>query len=139
MKVSIELQPCLKNKSGIGVYTYNIAKNLEEIKGIELYGEIFSFLGKDKLDENYKDLNIKLKMCKLFPYGVYRRIWSKLPLKYNTLLNSHSDIYHFFDYIVPPKISKLGHASLAKCQTLVKIYHVQVENNIEIKITGKMN
>lgn len=104
MKISIELQPCLKNKSGIGVYTYNIAKNLKKLKGIEFYGEIFSFLGKDKLDENYKEIGIKLKLCKLFPYGVYRRIWNVLPVGYNTLLNSHSDIYHFFDYIVPPRI-----------------------------------
>lgn len=104
MRISIDLEPCTNNRSGIGVYSYNITKNLEKIKGIELYGEIFSFLGKDKLDENYKELGIKLKVCKLFPYGVYRRIWSILPLGYNTLLNSHSDIYHFFDYIVPPKI-----------------------------------
>lgn len=104
MKSSIELQPCLKNKSVIGVYTYNIVKNLDKIKDIEFFGEIFSFLGKYKLDGNYKDLNIKLNMCKLFPYGIYRRAWSRLPLKYNTLLNSHSDIYHFFDYIVSPKV-----------------------------------
>lgn len=104
MKVSIELQPCLKNKSGIGIYTYNISKNLEKIKGLELYGEIFSFLGKEKLDSDYDDMRIKLKLCRLFPYGVYRRIWNWLPVKYNTLLNTHSDIYHFFDYIVPPKI-----------------------------------
>lgn len=104
MKVSIELQPCLKNKSGIGIYTYNISKNLEKIKEIELYGEIFSFLGKDKLDSDYKDIKIELKLCRLLPYGVYRRIWKWLPVKYNTLLNTHSDIYHFFDYIVPPKV-----------------------------------
>ena len=104
MRISLDLEPCSNNRSGIGIYTYNIAKKLEKIKEIELYGEIFSFLGKNKLDENYKELKIKLNMCKLFPYGVYRRIWSMLPLTYNKLVHSHSEIYHFFDYIVPPKI-----------------------------------
>ncbi|MFT5874315.1 MAG: glycosyltransferase involved in cell wall biosynthesis [Clostridium sp.] len=104
MKISLDLEPCCNNRSGIGIYTYNIVKNLAGIKGIEFYGEIFSFLGKNKLDENYKELHIKLNMCKLLSYGIYRRIWSRLPFKYNTILNSHSDIYHFFDYIVPPKI-----------------------------------
>ena len=104
MKISLDLEPCCNNRSGIGIYTYNIAKALTEIKQIDLYGEMFSFLGRNKIDKNYSDLNIKLNICRLFPYGVYRRIWAKVPLKYNTLLNSKSDIYNFFDYIVPPNI-----------------------------------
>lgn len=104
MKVSLDLEPCCNNRSGIGIYTYNIAKALTEIEQIDVYGEIFSFLGRNKIDKNYSDLNIKLHICRLFPYGVYRRVWGKIPLKYNTLLNSKNHIYHFFDYIVPPNI-----------------------------------
>lgn len=104
MKISLDLEPCFNNHSGIGVNTYNIAKHLEKIKEIELHGEIFNFLGKNSLDKNYRELDIKVNTCKIFPYGVYRRLWNVLPVKYNTLLNSHSDIYHFFDYIVPPNI-----------------------------------
>lgn len=104
MKISLDLEPCCNNRSGIGIYTYNIAKALTKINKIDLHGEVFSFLGRNKIDKNYSDLNIKVNVCRLFPYGVYRRIWDKVHLKYNTILNSKSEIYHFFDYIVPPNI-----------------------------------
>ncbi len=43
MKINLELQPCLKNKSGIGIYTYELTKLLQINKDIELSGEIFNF------------------------------------------------------------------------------------------------
>lgn len=104
MIVSLDLEPCFNNRSGIGIYTYNIAKNLTKFKDLELYSELFSFLGKNKFDANYNELRVKAHICKLFNYGIYRRVWNVIPATYNQLLNTHSDIYHFFDYIVPPRI-----------------------------------
>ena len=104
MRVSLELQPCLKNKSGIGIYTYELAKLLQKNKDIELSGEIFNFLNRNDISKDIEGLNMPIKLCTLFPYGVYRRIWNMIPINYNKLFNSNADIYHFFNFIVPPRI-----------------------------------
>lgn len=104
MKVSLELQPCLKNKSGIGVYTYEIAKNIQKFDDINFCGDIFNFINRDNIDASIEGLNFNNNIFKLFPYGVYRRIWSYVPIKHNWLFNDKSDIYHFFNFIVPPRI-----------------------------------
>lgn len=104
MKVALELQPCLKNRSGIGVYTYELSKRLQKYQEVELYGDIFNFFGRNDLSADLKDLNFDKETCKLFPYGVYRRIWHYAPIKYNTLFKRQADISHFFNFIVPPRI-----------------------------------
>lgn len=105
MKVSIELEPCLKNKSGIGVYTYELTKRLQSSKEIMFTGDIFNFLNRNSIPTDIEKLHIKKSICKLFPYAIYRRIWRYLPIKYNFLFEENADIYHFFNFIVPPKIS----------------------------------
>jgi len=105
MKVSIELKPCLKNKSGIGVYAYELTKRLQKFKDIEFEGCIFNFLNKDSIPNDIEKLHINKNICRLFQYGVYRRIWSYIPIKYNFLFRSNSDIYQFFNFVVPPNIS----------------------------------
>jgi glycosyltransferase involved in cell wall biosynthesis len=104
MKVSLELQPCLKNKSGIGVYTYEIAKNLQKFNDINLCGDIFNFVNRNDIDKDLEGLNFNNNVFTLFPYGVYRRIWNYVPIKYNWLFNDKADIYHFFNFIVPPRV-----------------------------------
>ena len=37
MKVALELQPCCGRRSGIGVYTYELAKRLRSENGLESY------------------------------------------------------------------------------------------------------
>lgn len=105
MKVSIELQPCLKNKSGIGIYTYELAKRMQEYSDIELEGNIFNFLSRNAIENDICDLNFKKNICTLFPYSVYRKIWSRIPIKYNYLFRRNADIYQFFNFVIPPKIS----------------------------------
>jgi len=105
MKVSIELQPCLKNKSGIGVYTYELTKRLQNYKDIEFEGNIFNFFNRNDIEKDIEGLNIKKNTCSLFPYGVYRRIWSYVPIKYNFLFRRDIDIYQFFNFVIPPNIS----------------------------------
>ncbi|MVX67321.1 glycosyltransferase [Clostridium chromiireducens] len=104
MKVSIELQPCLKNRSGIGIYTYEISKNLQRFHNINLCGDIFNFINRNNLDKDLDGLDFNCKVFNLFPYGVYRRMWNYIYIKYNWLFKDRSDIYHFFNFIVPPNV-----------------------------------
>lgn len=104
MKVALELQPCLKNRSGIGVYTYELSRRLQQFEDLELAGDIFNFLGRNDLTIDLKHLDFEQATCKLFPYGVYRRVWHYVPLKYNTIFKREADITHFFNFIVPPRI-----------------------------------
>lgn len=103
MQISLELQPILKSKSGIGWYTFNIIKQLNN-REYNLIGEGFNFLSRNDVENELRDINIETVFCKLIPYGIYKRIWNYIPIKYNTLFKSKSDIYHFFNFIVPPKI-----------------------------------
>lgn len=105
MRVSIELQPCLKNKSGIGVYTYELTKRLQNSSDIEFEGNIFNFFNRNYIERDIEGLDIKKNICSLFPYGVYRRIWSYAPIKYNFLFRRNADIYQFFNFVIPPNIS----------------------------------
>ena len=50
MKVALELQPCCGQKSGIGNYTYEIAKRLQNTDEIHFEGNIFDFCGQGKID-----------------------------------------------------------------------------------------
>lgn len=104
MKISLELQPCLKNKSGIGIYTYELTKRLQEYKDVEFNGHIFNFINRNDISKDLDGIDIEKNICSLFPYGVYRRIWHYIPIKYNWLFRDNADIYHFFNFIVPPRI-----------------------------------
>ena len=104
MKVALELQPCLKNRSGIGVYTYELSRRLQQFEDLELAGDIFNFLGRNDLTADLRHLEFNQDTCKLFPYGIYRRIWHYAPIQYNTLFKREADITHFFNFIIPPRI-----------------------------------
>lgn len=104
MKVALELQPCLKNKSGIGVYTYELSKRLQVYENLELVGNVFNFMNRNDLTLDLQELDFKKNYCRVFPYGIYRRIWHSIPISYNTLFKEKVDIAHFFNFIVPPKI-----------------------------------
>ena len=104
MKIAVELQPCLKNRSGVGVYTYELSKRLQAYEQIELQGDVFNFLERNDLKQDLMGLNFNKETCKLFPYGIYRRIWHYLPINYNQLFKREAQLTHFFNFIVPPRI-----------------------------------
>ncbi|MHC1749551.1 MAG: glycosyltransferase family 4 protein [Cellulosilyticaceae bacterium] len=104
MKVGIELQPCLKNRSGIGVYTYELTKRLQTYDDIDIQGNIFNFLNRNDNSKDLAGLNFSMETCRLFPYGVYSRIWNQIPIHYQVLFNQKVDVYHFFNFIVPPGV-----------------------------------
>jgi glycosyltransferase involved in cell wall biosynthesis len=104
MKVAIELQPCLKNKSGIGIYTYEIAKRLSKCNKLQVTGDIFSFLNRNDVSKDIEGLDFHKDICSLFSYGVYKRIWHYTPIRYRQLFRRQTDITHFFNFLVPPRI-----------------------------------
>lgn len=104
MKVALELQPCIKERSGIGVYTYELAKQLQINKEIELIGNLFQVGGLKEVQNELKELQFKQTVCPLMPYGIYKRIWNYMPINYHMIFNQKPDLTHFFNVIIPPHI-----------------------------------
>ena len=107
MKVALELQPCCGNRSGIGAYTYELTKRLRNQSDLEFYGNIFNFAGKNDNSQALQGITIPIHENRLFPYGIYRRIWDIAPISYNRLFPDQTDLTIFFNFIIPPRIS--GH------------------------------
>lgn len=104
MKVALELQPCCGNRTGIGVYTYELAKRLRSNEEITYQGNIFNFCGRNDNTTSLNGITMSLAENHSMPYGVYRRLWNVLPFPYSSMFPD-ADITHFFNYIVPPKVS----------------------------------
>jgi len=107
MRVALELQPCCGNRSGIGMYTYELAKRMKDGDGLEFCGNLFNFLNRNDNSAALHGIGMPVRTAKIFPYGVYRRIWNYLPISYQQLFPGKADLHVFFNYIVPPRIA--GH------------------------------
>lgn len=103
-KVALELQPCCGKRSGIGVYTYELARRLKNRDSLEFCGNLFNFGGRNDNSESLNGITMPIRESRLFPYGVYRRSWNFLPLSYESLFPEKTDLTLFFNYIVPPKV-----------------------------------
>lgn len=105
MKVALELQPCCGNRSGIGTYTYELAKRLRDENGLEFVGNLFNFMGRNDNSAHLNGISMPIRESHLFPYGIYRRVWNRIPIPYNGLFPGKADLNLFFNYIVPPRVS----------------------------------
>lgn len=105
MRVALELQPCCGNRSGIGMYTYELAKRMKDQDGLEFCGNLFNFAGRSDNSEALRGIEMPITERRLFPYGVYRRIWKYVPIPYKSLFPKQQDLSVFFNYIVPPGVS----------------------------------
>ena len=104
MKIALELQPCCGNRSGVGMYTYELAKRMTDCGNMQFRGNVFNFLGRRDNDASLKGIDFPIRVNRLMPYGVYRRVWGFLPIAYNTLFGENTGLNIFFNYIVPPFI-----------------------------------
>lgn len=103
MKVALELQACAAQMSGIGNYTFQLAKRIYRMEGADVSGNYFNFCMRNpRLSE--AGLNEKVEYNYYLPYGVYRRIWDVIPVPYRKMFTP-ADVTHFFNYIVPPGVS----------------------------------
>ena len=103
MDVALELQPCCGNRSGIGMYTYELAKRMKAENGLEFAGNVFNFLGRNDNTDALSEIEMPIRTQKSMPYGVYRRIWHTIPFPYNALFPA-ADLNVFFNFIVPPRV-----------------------------------
>lgn len=103
MRVALELQPCCGNRTGIGNYTYELAKRLRPGDGLSFQGNLFNFCGRNDNQSALSGIHMPLAQNQLMPYGVYRRLWNIVPFSYDRLFPP-VDITHFFNYIVPPRV-----------------------------------
>ena len=103
MKIALELQPCSSQMSGIGHYTFQLAKRIFQMEDALVRGNYFDFCMRNpKLSEI--GLTGQVDYNALLPYGVYRRVWDILPIPYRMMFPT-ADLSHFFNYIVPPGVS----------------------------------
>lgn len=102
-QVALELQPCMGNRSGIGMYAYEIAKHLRSDTTMSFYGNVFNFHNKADLGEAIPEIAWPIHACAMLPYGIYRRVWHAFPLSYQSFF-PHADLTVFFNFIVPPRI-----------------------------------
>ncbi len=101
---ALDLQPCCGKRSGIGVYTYELAKRLYDDDQLRFAGNLFNFCGRNDNSESLQGITMPVFESRMFPYGVYRRIWHWLPLNYESFFDSDADLSIFFNYIVPPHV-----------------------------------
>lgn len=104
MKVALELQPCCGKRSGIGTYAYELARRLRDGDGLEFCGNLFNFAGRNDNSESLSGIAIPIRESRIFPYGIYRRIWDWFPFPYQSLFPGEASLSVFFNYIVPPKL-----------------------------------
>ena len=117
MKVNIELQPALKDRTGVGWYVYEVVKHLPKGK-IKITGTIFNFLKRRNDTEIIKDLDINISSFYLLPYRVYLYLTKKFNIPYNYFFRPKADLYHFMGYIVPYSI---------KGKVILTVYDLVVE------------
>ncbi len=103
MKIALELQPCCYQMSGVGHYTFQLAKRILATESADVSGNCFNFRMRNP---KLSDLGIegRVHYNALLPYGVYRRMWKVVPIPYRVMF-PRADVTHFFDYIVPPGVS----------------------------------
>lgn len=104
MRVALELQPCCGKRSGIGTYAYELSRRLQDGNGLEFCGNLLNFMGRNDNSESLKDIAMPIRESRIFPYGIYRRIWDWFPFPYQSLFPGEADLSVFFNYIVPPRI-----------------------------------
>ncbi len=104
-KVALELQPCCGKRSGIGTYAYELAKRLKDQNGLEFCGNLFNFAGRNDNSDSLAGIEMPIRESRVFPYGIYRRVWNLVPIPYQSLFPGGADLSVFFNYIVPPRVS----------------------------------
>lgn len=103
MNVALELQPCCGNRSGVGTYTYELAKRMKNGNELDFVGNVFNFLGRNDNTGALAEIEFPIRVQKSMPYGAYRRIWHTVPFSYNALFPA-ADLNVFFNFIVPPHV-----------------------------------
>lgn len=105
MKIAIDIQPLLGEKSGIGYYGESIIRELQKQRGNALSLQFFSIKrNKEKLEnirKKYFAENTKIK-CARFSMRLYLLITALIPLPRKLFFRCNADISFFFNFVCPP-------------------------------------
>lgn len=104
MTVSLDLQSCLGNRSGVGMYTYELARHLEPEDGMDFQGNIFNFRHRRDNECHELDLPFRIRECTKIPYSAYRLAQTFSALPYSFLFGQ-TEMSIFFNYVVPAGVS----------------------------------
>lgn len=106
MKIAFDSYPIASpSLSGVGTHAYNIASRIAESSDFECELLLYDFMNHHKSAEilSKRIPGTPILQNNILPYGIYAKIWDYVPISYNHLFGSDADIYHFFNFIVPPK------------------------------------
>ena len=103
LKVALDLQPCEGQRSGIGIYTYELARRMVSDEQLRFVGNCYNFRGCEDMSKALEGVSMPLQECRIMPYWAYHRLWHSLPINHGMLF-PRSDVTHFFNYVVPPRI-----------------------------------
>ena len=141
MRIAFEGQTIAKsNITGIGCYALNIMKNVLELDHNNSYSiNVFDFLGRNNSAENIVRVlgrtDIDVRTCLLLPYGLYVRkhsIFGKLP--YEFYFNKKTDVSHFFNFILPEKVSG---KTITTVHDMVFMLHPETMSDVNYEIFRK--
>ena len=103
-KVSLELQPCLGERSGVGTYAYELSKRLKDTEQLSFQGNIFNFLNRHDNTAETAEYFCSFRENHILPYRAYRASQYFLPIPYD-LLFGKADLNIFFNYTVPAGVT----------------------------------
>ena len=75
VEIALELQPCCGKRSGIGNYTYELARRMQDGDGLTFRGNLFNFCRRNDNRSALAGIKMPIAEQASMTYGVYRRIW----------------------------------------------------------------
>lgn len=142
MKVAFDAYPIAGEKlSGIGYHALHLTKILcEKYHDIDPVLLLYDFLKRHKSNQVLQDRlgfdKIRERNC--LPFGIYVELWKLLPaLTLDRLFSVEADIYHFFNFVVPPlkkgKIVNTVHDLVYYYypETMEKLNYRRLRNHLE--------
>ena len=113
MKVCLDLNTTLNKKSGVGWYTYNLIRTMSALcekksfLDIQLQGLVMDIAGRRMGNSDIVELgkNLPIKASPFISYGLLEHLWNINLVNYQSFFRGQEgDIYHFFNFTLPPKI-----------------------------------
>ena len=108
MKIAFDAYPIASPQlSGVGMHAWQIARNLCAREDLSCELLLYDFLRRRGSAKILRERipHTPIRQCNLLPYGIYVELWDFLPvLRPDLLFRTGADIYHFFNFVVPPRV-----------------------------------
>ena len=102
MKISIDIQPLLHEKTGIGQYIYHFLSHLQKIDHLNEYMLTYFTIKKRKPSLPVVSANFKLNRKGILPGRLLEKCWKTINRPWYDSLSGPADIFHFPNFIVQP-------------------------------------